>query len=42
MKENRLDAKQKVKHGSFMRGSQFDYMLGCEQVSCVLMACRKG
>ncbi|XP_031247055.1 cytochrome P450 3A11-like [Mastomys coucha] len=30
MKENRLDTKNKVKGGDFMRGSHFDNMLGCE------------
>ena len=42
MTENRLDSKQKVKGGGFMRGSKFDNMLGCEHVSCVLVADRKG
>ena len=42
MKESRLDSKQKVKGGGFMRGSKFDNMLVCEHVGCVPMADRKG
>lgn len=42
MKESRLDSKQKVKGGGFFRDSKFDNMLGCEHVSCVLVAYRKG
>ena len=42
MKESRLDSKQKVKGGGFMRGSKFNNMLGCEQISCMLVADKKG
>ena len=42
MTENRLDSKQKVKGGGFMRVSKFDNMLGCEQISCMLVADKKG
>ena len=40
-KENFLDSKQKVMSGGFMRGSQFDNILGCEHVCCVLMVERE-
>jgi hypothetical protein len=42
MNESRPDSKQKVMSGGLMRGSQFDNMLGCEHVSCVLMIDRVG
>ena len=42
MQESRLDSNQKVKGGGFMRVSKFDNMLGCEQISCMLVADKKG
>lgn len=40
IKETHLDSTQKVMSGGVMRESQFDNLLGCEQVSCVLMTDR--